>query len=121
MSRAISMRFPEGRAKTLTFSYDDGVEQDMRFAELLEASVHNGLYIPSKRNKNVINPFGMTVGTFAKSVEGHLSPNTLTFYRSVIEDIIVPSFDKIRSTVSSALKGMEPFHISAPSGKRRQS
>ena len=73
------------------------------FAELFEASVHNRLYIPGKRNKNVINPFGMTVGTFAeehyfKSVEGHLSPNTLTFYRSVIEDIIVPSFGKIRLT-----------------------
>ena len=73
------------------------------FAELFEASVHNGLYIPGKRNKNVINPFGMTVGTFAAeqylgSIEGHLSPNTLTFYRSVIEDIIVPSFGKIRLT-----------------------
>ena len=45
----------------------------------------------------------MAVGAFAaeyyfKSVEGHLSPNTLTFYRSVIEDIIVPSFGKIRLT-----------------------
>ncbi|MBQ3013932.1 MAG: site-specific integrase [Clostridia bacterium] len=45
----------------------------------------------------------MTLGSFAaehyfKSVEGHLSPNTITFYRSVIEDIIAPSFGKIRLT-----------------------
>lgn len=29
------MRFPEGRGKALTFSYDDGVEQDIRLIELL--------------------------------------------------------------------------------------
>ena len=71
------------------------------FAELFEASVHNGLYVPGKHVKNVVNPFGMTVGAFAeehyfKSVEGRLSPNTRTFYRSVIEEFIVPSFGKIR-------------------------
>lgn len=71
------------------------------FAELFEASVHNGLYVPGKRVKNVINPFGMTVGAFAeghyfKSVEGRLSPNTRTFYRSVIEEFIIPSYGKIR-------------------------
>lgn len=73
------------------------------FAKLFEASVHNGLYVHGKRGENTVDPFGMTVGTFAaehyfKSVKGHLSPNTLTFYRSVIEDIIVPSFGKIRLT-----------------------
>lgn len=71
------------------------------FAELFEASVHNGLYVPGKRVKNAINPFGMTVEAFAeehyfKSVEGRLSPNTRTFYRSVIEEFIIPSFGKIR-------------------------
>ncbi len=35
ISRAIFMRFPEGRAKALTFSYDDGVKSDVRFVELL--------------------------------------------------------------------------------------
>ncbi|MBQ9086759.1 MAG: polysaccharide deacetylase family protein [Clostridia bacterium] len=53
MNRTIAMRFPNGRAKTLTFSYDDGVEQDMRLAELLEAhgmkgtfNLNGGLYAP---------------------------------------------------------------------------
>ena len=73
------------------------------FAELFEAAVHGGFFVSGKRNKAQINPFGMTLGIFAaehyfKSVEGHLSPNTITFYRSVVEDIIIPSFGKIRLT-----------------------
>lgn len=35
MKKELFMRFPEGRAKALTFSYDDGVEQDIRLVELL--------------------------------------------------------------------------------------
>ena len=77
-----------------------GVEE---FARLFEASVHSGMYVPGKRIKSQINPFGMTVETFANehyfnSVEKYLSPNTMKFYRSVINDIIVPSFGKIRLT-----------------------
>lgn len=30
----LSLRFPEGRKKALTFSYDDGVEQDIRLMEI---------------------------------------------------------------------------------------
>ena len=29
------LRFPEGKSKAATFSYDDGVKQDVRFAETL--------------------------------------------------------------------------------------
>ena len=107
----VSNGWKDGKQELISASYKppkDFTEKEIQrgvkeFAELFEASVHNGLYIPGKRNKNVINPFGMTVGTFAAeqylgSIEGHLSPNTLTFYRSVIEDIIVPSFGKIRLT-----------------------
>lgn len=32
----VFMRFPKGRVKTLTFSYDDGVEQDVRLVELFQ-------------------------------------------------------------------------------------
>ncbi len=31
---SVFMRYPEGKAKAVTFSYDDGVEQDKRLAEL---------------------------------------------------------------------------------------
>lgn len=34
--RTIFMRYPEGKAKAVTFSYDDGVMQDKRLAELFD-------------------------------------------------------------------------------------
>lgn len=34
MIRSIFMRYPNGKAKAVTFSYDDGVKQDKRLAEL---------------------------------------------------------------------------------------
>ncbi|MBQ8525452.1 MAG: polysaccharide deacetylase family protein [Clostridia bacterium] len=53
MAKAIYMRFPEGRAKVLTFSYDDGVEQDIRLMEILDKynmkgtfNINSGLYSP---------------------------------------------------------------------------
>ena len=35
--RSVFLRFPGGKAKALTFSYDDGVVQDKRLAELFDA------------------------------------------------------------------------------------
>ena len=34
--KTLFMRFPEGRAKALTLSYDDGVEQDLDLMEILD-------------------------------------------------------------------------------------
>lgn len=34
--RSVFMRYPEGRAKAVTFSYDDGVAQDRRLAALFD-------------------------------------------------------------------------------------
>ena len=34
--RSVFMRYPDGRAKAVTFSYDDGVSQDKRLAELFD-------------------------------------------------------------------------------------
>ena len=36
MKRNLYMRFPEGKAKALTLSYDDGVQQDARLMEILD-------------------------------------------------------------------------------------
>lgn len=54
--RRIFMRFPEERAKTLTFSYDDGVEGDVRLVKLLNRygmkgtfNVNSGLYGTPRR------------------------------------------------------------------------
>ena len=45
------MRYPEGRSKALTFSYDDGVRQDLRLMEILNRygmkatfNINSGLY-----------------------------------------------------------------------------
>lgn len=47
------MRFPEGRKKAVTLSYDDGVEQDMRLVEVMEKyglkgtfNLNSGLFAP---------------------------------------------------------------------------
>ncbi len=47
------LRFPGGRVKALTFSYDDGVEQDMRLVKLLDGhgmkgtfNLNSGLFSP---------------------------------------------------------------------------
>lgn len=49
----IYMRFPQGRAKALTLSYDDGVEQDIRLISILRKNglkgtfnLNSGLYAP---------------------------------------------------------------------------
>ena len=34
--RSVFLRYPEGRAKAVTFSYDDGVSQDKRLAEIFD-------------------------------------------------------------------------------------
>ena len=33
------MRFPGGKAKALTFSYDDGIEQDIRLIEIFKKKI----------------------------------------------------------------------------------
>ena len=53
MALHVRMRFPEGRNRALTFSYDDGVIQDMRLVALLNKygmkgtfNLNSGLYKP---------------------------------------------------------------------------
>lgn len=50
---SIFMRFPGGRRKALTLSYDDGVEQDVRLIEIMKKhglkgtfNLNSGLYVP---------------------------------------------------------------------------
>ena len=53
MNRYIFMRFPGGKPKAFTLSYDDGVEQDVKFIELCDKyglkatfNLNSGLYTP---------------------------------------------------------------------------
>ena len=127
----VSNGLKDGKQELISATYKppkDFTEKEIQrgvkeFAELFEASVHGGFYMPGKRAKTQINPFGMTVGTFAaehyfKSVEGHLSSNTITFYRSVVEDIIIPSFGKIRLTDITAQHLQELINYLTTSGSR---
>lgn len=79
------------------------------FAELFEAAVHNGMFTPGRKQRvEQINPFGVTLSDFIeqhyyKRIEMRLSPNTVRFYTSVIEQCILPSFGKLRlCDISSA-------------------
>lgn len=47
------MRFPEGRLKAVTLSYDDGMDQDIRLIEIMKKNglkgtfnLNSGLYAP---------------------------------------------------------------------------
>ena len=49
----IFMRFPQGKGKALTLSYDDGVEQDVKLMEIMDRhglkgtfNLNSGLYAP---------------------------------------------------------------------------
>ncbi len=44
MNKFLFVRFPGGRAKALTFSYDDGVQQDQRFVGLLDQHGMKGTF-----------------------------------------------------------------------------
>lgn len=84
------------------------------FADLFEAAVHNGLYIPGMRiPKDTVNPSGMTVDCFIKKyyygrIEAKLSPNTVRFYKSICEQFIIPSYGTIRLTDITA-KHLQAF------------
>lgn len=52
---SIFMRFPEGRKKALTLSYDDGVEQDIRLIEIMK---QNGLKGTFNLNSGAYAPEG---------------------------------------------------------------
>ena len=95
-----------------------------QFADLFEAAVHNGMYIPGmKSDSTKTNAFGMTVGEFIqnhyfKRIEAKLSPNTVRFYRMITEQFIIPSFENIRLTDITA-KHLQAFiHYLSSSGSR---
>lgn len=70
------------------------------FAQLFEVAVHQGLYQSDPKSKKIENPFGISVEEFIEKqyyphVKTRLSPNTLRFYRSIIDQLIIPSFGKL--------------------------
>ena len=94
------------------------------FADLFEAAVHNGVYIPGMKTQSMkTNAFGMTVGEFIERhyfnrIEKKHSPNTVRFYRSIAEQFILPSFGHLRLT-DITVKHQQAFveYLSAPGSR----
>ena len=94
------------------------------FADLFEAAVHNGVYIPGmKTQATQTNAFGLTVGEFIERhyfnrIEKKHSPNTVRFYRSIAEQFILPSFGHLRLT-DITVKHQQAFveYLSAPGSR----
>ncbi len=82
MSRVV-MRFPEGKAKAVTLSYDDGVQQDARLLEIMRA---NGLK----------GTFNLNTGLYA--VEGTIYPQ---------EQIVSRVMTQAQTTALFSDSGME--------------
>ena len=83
------------------------------FAEMFELAVRSGRYTPGKKtNEETLSELGITLSDFIeryyyKRIEIRLSPNTVRFYRSVIEQFILPSFGKVR------IKDVSSQHLQA--------
>ena len=101
---------PGGKQQFINTTYKPPKELNARaaekaaraFAEMFELSVRNGMYVPGKKAKKTdISALGMTLSAFVneyyyKKVTNRLSPNTVRFYSSVIDQFILPSFGNIR-------------------------
>ena len=93
------------------------------FAELFEQTVRSGMYIPEQKKKLSDTGIGMTLSKFIeeyyyKKVEYRLSPNTMVFYKSVIEQFILPSFGKLRLIdISSAHLQAFVDYLSSPGAR----
>lgn len=57
MTKDYYMRFPGGKVKALTFSYDDGMEQDVRLRAIFD---NNGLKATFNLNSGLFSPEGTT-------------------------------------------------------------
>ncbi len=126
---------PNGKQRMVTTTYYPPVGLSYRAAEraakeyanLFENAVHSGFYIAGQNTKTQhINQQGLTLSEFIseyyyKKIELRLSPNTIRFYQSVIDQFILPSFGEIRiCDVSSVhLQSLIDF-LSSP-GARFQS
>lgn len=123
---------PNGKQKFISTTYKPPKGLDIRkaeraakeFADMFEQTVRSGMYTPSKtRRKSNMSLLGITLSDFVEQyyyekVENRLSPNTLVFYRSVIDQFILPSFGKTRvADISSKhLQALVDF-LSAPGSR----
>lgn len=84
----IYMRFPEGKRKALTLSYDDGVESDIRLIEIMK---QNGLLGTFNINSGVFAAEGTVypMGTISRKMS---RSQTLSAYKESGMEVAVHSF-----------------------------
>lgn len=71
------MRYPEGRAKAVTLSYDDGVQQDMHMIELM-------------KRYGVKGTFNLNSGRFI--TRDHVYPEGKV-WRAMVDEDVLPTYD----------------------------
>lgn len=86
---SIFLRFPGGKAKAVTLSYDDGVEQDIRLVEIMR---QNGLKGTFNINANIISPEG-TVHPAGKIHRRMTASQILETYTPDVCEVACHGFD----------------------------
>lgn len=74
--KRLFMRYPGGATRAVTFSFDDGVQQDMRFLELL-------------RQYGMKSTFNLNSGRFI--TRDHVYPEG-TVWRAMVEEDVLPTY-----------------------------
>ncbi len=95
----------------------------MEYAALFESAVREGVFVPGKTPMKRSSMLGITLYEFVTEqyyhrIEVRLSPNTVAFYKSVIEQCILPSYGKIRlCDISSVHLQSLIDYLSAPGSR----
>ncbi len=123
MNKSIFMRFPEGRAKALTFSYDDGVEQDIRLADILNKhgmkgtfNLNSGIYAPEGKvypegrihrrmtEKAITELF--SDGNHEVAVHSFTHPHLEVLSPAMVAHEIVKDREKLEQQFGTVIRGM---------------
>lgn len=95
---SIFMRFPEGRAKALTFSYDDGLHLDRRLIQILDAhhmkgtfNVNGGRFASEEEYNENLSTQRMTVAEFCQTFADSPHEVAIHGYSHCFMDTLPPS------------------------------
>ena len=123
LKKFLFMRFPEGRAKALTFSYDDGVEQDVRLIEILNKhnmkgtfNLNGGLYaredkvypegqVHRRMTKKAISAL-YADGRHEVAVHSYSHPYLETLTPAMVAYEIIKDREELESQFGKIIRGM---------------
>lgn len=118
MNRRFSMRFPDGRNKALTFSYDDNVKQNARLVDLLDNygmkgtfNLNSGLFTDTvKMNSNTM-PVSQIIelfkdGTHEVALHGSTHPFLEQLSPAVCTYEVLKDREKLEQIFGCIIRGM---------------